>query len=112
MTVAIPITKLDPRTRARLLQRGRLHGQCIQVSLRDYQREVAADVRRRTHRGPGDLLAAILHPFVIALDHLFGTRLEQCHTCAQRRDRLNRWWHRSLFRIRGRGHPVKKTRIL
>ena len=48
---------------------------------------------RKKTTGLGDVVYLILHPFVILLDRIAGTKWQDCKTCADRRRRMNRWWH-------------------
>ena len=63
--------------------------------------------------GLGDFVYWCLHPFVLVLDRFCGTRLEGCQSCAERRARLNRWWHKGAGWLRVRlnsvTHRIRKS---
>jgi hypothetical protein len=63
--------------------------------------------------GLGDLVYWILHPGVLLMDRVFKTRWQDCHTCALRRRRMNRWWHKATISIRRRLNlfTIRKTHL-
>lgn len=58
-------------------------------------------LKHRRRRGLGDVIAAILHPFVRFSDRFFKTKLENCSPCARRRKTINQKakWLNSIFRV-------------
>jgi len=91
------------------LRFGRLRGDNVEFSALAWLR-LRFKYRHSQSWKLGDWVYWTLHPFVLVLDKTFGTRWQDCQTCAERRRRLNRWWHAATRWLRMRLNGLRKPR--